>query len=120
MTWQEAWRKLQSQFNTKGLTALVRALRNPDGTVLRGETVLTHSECDDPCLAACPIGYCGWHGEELSTDREVSHFFHRFSDTPEGTRFVNLFDEQLVPWEGLAAEIDAELDRRGEAMPIIV
>lgn len=120
MTWQEAWRTLQQQFKTKGLTALAAALRSEDDTVLRCETAASRSSEDDTCVAACPIGYCGWQGEDLKTSGQVERFFELFSLSPEGMRFVDLFDDCFVSYAELAAEIDAELERRGEAVPILL
>lgn len=79
----ESWRKtfregIAPQLSTAGMQALATALQTDDARLLQGTTT------SPPALQAVygwslegadAIGYCGWHGDGLSTVAEAEEFF---------------------------------------------
>jgi len=125
-SWRRVWREgLAPLLSQRGLEALRKALIRDDARLLQGVTTTPPPlQCtqDWPVEAACVLGYCGWHGEQLETVAEVEEFFARMCfeadqrlGEPAGVRwFLNWFDE--TPREdmrsALLAEVQRELARR--------
>lgn len=112
---------------TKGLEALLHALRTDDSSLIQGATSTPPplmSVEGWPCEAADAVAYVGWKGEDLLTVGEVEEFFaracfeadQRLGEPAACRRFLNWFDD--TPRDEMIAElipeIEAELRRRGE------
>src|SRR5262245_17174217 len=104
-SWRNVWRKgVAPLLSTPSLEALAQALAEDDSRLLQGATTspppLTCVQ-DWPVEAACALGWCGWHGEELETVAEVEEFFARTCEDidermgePAACRwFLNWYDE---------------------------
>ncbi len=77
--WQKVWREGFAPFISRGgLEALKRALEQDDPALIQGFTTEPPPlDClaDAPVEAACPIGFCGWHGDGRETVAQVEDYF---------------------------------------------
>jgi hypothetical protein len=83
--WRTVWRGVAPLLPTAGLEALREALADDDPRLIQGGisapfTFCEQSRAASPVEAACPVGYCGWHGEPLGTVGEVLSYFDRISE----------------------------------------
>jgi len=80
-SWRLVWRDgFVPSLSTKALEALKRGLEADDPRITQGSTTTPPPLLcvSDWCVeAACPVGFCGWQGEELETVGEVEEFFAR-------------------------------------------
>lgn len=80
-SWKKVWREgFAPQLSVKALTALRQALATDDKTLIQGATTSPPPLqcCEDWQVdAACPIGFCGWHGDDLETVGQVEEFLAR-------------------------------------------
>lgn len=124
--WRKVWRDgLVPILPTKGLEALLEALRTDDKTLLQLVTTQPPSlECvrDWPCEGGCALAYVGWKAEGLKTVRDVESAFiaycyecdQRLGKPAESRWFLEFVDEtprdemrkELIP------EVELELERR--------
>lgn len=77
--WRRAWEEcIAPLLSTRALVALRDGLRANDARLITNRIVSpTRNDRTTPMapLGACPIGYCGWQGEGLTTCEEVENFF---------------------------------------------
>lgn len=134
--WREVWRTaIVPLLSTKSLLALQHGLTNWDSRLICNMTVypMPGWNGDDSPIAACALGYCGWHGEGLNTVAEVEEFFARLCfeidqrlGEPSGCRhFLNWFDStpKSESWPKLLGEVCLALSVRGESgvdTPVVV
>jgi hypothetical protein len=75
-TWRTVWRGIAPLLSTAGLEALAQALADDDPRLIQGWTVDPgFAPTSQPVTRACPVGYCGWQGEGLTTVVEVLDYF---------------------------------------------
>jgi hypothetical protein len=133
--WRKVWREgFAPQLSLGGLMALAKALKEDAPDLLQGATTSPPPlACvqDRPVEAACPIGYCGWKGDDKQTVREVEEFFARAcfeADNRLGKHaacrwFLNWFDDtprqemqrELLPEVELAILQRTNVTRKEEA-----
>lgn len=80
-SWRKVWRDgVEPLLSIDGLRALQTALMTDDSRLLQGATTTPPPlQCvqDWPVEAACPIAFCGWLGDGLTTVAQVEEFFAR-------------------------------------------
>ncbi len=120
-SWRRVWREgFAPVFSTDSLEALWQALRNDDPRLTQGATTSPPPlMCNGNAAlnGCCSIGWCGWHGEKLSTVGEVEEFFARSCfeadqrlGEPAGCRwYLNWYDD--TPREQMRQELIAEVER---------
>lgn len=105
--------------STRGLETLAEALRTDDPRLTQGSTTTPPPlMCvqDWPCEAACPLGFCGWQGDDLTSVGQVEEFFARACfeadqrlGEPAACRwFLNWFDN--TPRDAMRAALLAEVE----------
>jgi hypothetical protein len=129
--WQRTFRLgFALQMSTRALEALRSALESDDARLITGATTSPpplQAVAEWPVEAACPIGLCGWLGENLETVGQVEEYFARLCydadrrlGEPGACRYLlNWIDDtprdEMRRW--LLVEVVAELRRRGVPSP---
>ena len=99
--WRKVWRKgFKPLLNESALKALKKALEENDPKLIQGMIVVPFYSLNK-IKCVCPIAYCGWIGDNLSTVEEVNEFFSRMCfecgermGEPSACRyFLNFWDE---------------------------
>jgi hypothetical protein len=119
-SWRMVWRDgFVPVLSTSGLEALRDALTGDDPRLTQGSTTTPPPlMCvqDWPVEAACALGFCGWHGDELESVGQVEEFFARACfeadqrlGEPAACRwFLNYWDD--TPRERLFREMLEEVN----------
>lgn len=118
-SWRMVWRDgFVPHISDSALASLRDALMSDDKTLTQGSTTTPPPlMCvqDWPVEAACALGFCGWHGEDLKTVGEVEEYFAKLCFLADQTLgepaacrwFLNWFDD--VPREEMRKELLAEV-----------
>lgn len=134
----ESWRLIfrngyAESLPTRGLEALLEALRTDDSRITQGSTTTPpplQSVQDWPVEAADAIAFCGWQGLDLKTVGEVEEFFakaafeadQRLGEPAACRWFLNWYDDcpRNEMRRELSAEVERELLRRASTVELPV
>jgi hypothetical protein len=118
---------LVPNLSAAGLVALRRALLCNDPQLIQGRVSSpAPSDALRECAVdgACSIGYCGWHGDGLTSVGEIEEYFHHICDAadaafnePAACRyFLNWYDD--APRADMRRELLAEVNLALACLPL--